>query len=93
MHLIKIEKRQLRVRPIEWLKLNFASCVVHQTRSLDVLMLHLFYNMVIVNRYFPGVQCSVRIVCRPNYFLFPFFNVLCRIRDIFQLSNQVDSLS
>ena len=25
----KIEKRQLWVRPIEWLKLNFASCVVH----------------------------------------------------------------
>ena len=23
---------------IEWLKLNFASCVVHQTRSLDVLI-------------------------------------------------------
>ena len=25
--------RQLWVRPCEWLKLNFASCVVHQTRS------------------------------------------------------------
>ena len=31
--LLKVEKRQLWVRPIEWLKLNFASCVVHQTRS------------------------------------------------------------
>ena len=38
---IKNWKRQLWVRPIEWLKLNFASCVVHQTRSLDVLMLYL----------------------------------------------------
>ena len=36
---IKIEKRQLWVRPIELLKLNFASCVLHQTRSLDVFIL------------------------------------------------------
>ena len=36
----KVEKRQLWVRPCEWLKLNFASCVVHQTRS---------YNMFFVN--------------------------------------------
>ena len=35
----KVEKRQLWVRPIEWLKLNFAICVLHQTRSLDVLIL------------------------------------------------------
>ena len=27
------EKRQLWVRPIEWLKVNFASCVIHQTRD------------------------------------------------------------
>ena len=27
--LIKIEKRQMWAQPIEWLKLNFASCVVH----------------------------------------------------------------
>ena len=27
----KVKQRQLWVRPIEWLKLNFASCVVHQT--------------------------------------------------------------
>ena len=45
----KIEKRQLLVRPTEWLKLNFASCVVHQTRSLDVLILRFVYNMVCVN--------------------------------------------
>ena len=44
-----IEKRQLCVRPIEWLKLNFASCVVHQTRSLDVLIPYFIYNMVFVN--------------------------------------------
>ena len=36
-------------------KLNFASCVVHQTRSLDVLILYLvpgisFYDMVVVNQ-------------------------------------------
>ena len=30
---IKVGKRQLWVRPCEWLKLKFASCVVHQTRS------------------------------------------------------------
>ena len=34
----KVEKRQLWVRPFEWLKLNFASCVVHQTRSY-----HMFF--------------------------------------------------
>ena len=28
----KVEKRQLWVRRFEWLKLNFASCVVHQKR-------------------------------------------------------------
>ena len=41
----KIEKRHLWVRPIEWLKLNFASCVVHQARSLDVLILCFIYNV------------------------------------------------
>ena len=40
----KVEKRQLWVRPIEWLKLNFASCVVHHRRSLDVLILYFIYN-------------------------------------------------
>ena len=38
--LLKVEKRQLWVQPFEWLKLNFASCVVHQTRS---------YNIIFVN--------------------------------------------
>ena len=32
-----IAKRQLWVRPFEWLKLNFASCVVHQIRSHDII--------------------------------------------------------
>ena len=45
----EIEKRQLWVRPIEWLKLNFASCVMHQTRSLSVLILYSIHNMVFVN--------------------------------------------
>ena len=35
--LYKVEKRQLWVRPFEWLKLNFASCVVHQTRSHNIV--------------------------------------------------------
>ena len=35
----KNRKRQLWVRPIEWLKLNFASCAIRQTRSLGVLNL------------------------------------------------------
>ena len=35
-----LKNRQLLARPIEWLKLNFASCAVHQTRSLDVLILY-----------------------------------------------------
>ena len=43
------EKRQLWVQPIEWLKLNFASCVVHQTRSLGVLIRYFIINMVFVN--------------------------------------------
>ena len=45
----KIEKRQLWVRPIEWLKLIFTSCVMHQTRSLGVLIPYFIYNMVFVN--------------------------------------------
>ena len=36
----KVERRQLWVRPFEWLKLNFASCVVHHTR---------LHNMVFMN--------------------------------------------
>ena len=39
----KVEKRQLWVRSLEWLKLNFASCAVHQTRSLDVLILYMYF--------------------------------------------------
>ena len=35
---------------IEWLKLNFASCGVRQTRSLEVLILYfIIYDMVFVN--------------------------------------------
>ena len=45
----KVEKRQLWVRPTEWVKLNFASCVVHQTRWLDVLILYFICNMFFVN--------------------------------------------
>ena len=40
----KIEKRQLLVRPTEWLKLNFANGVVHQTHSLGVLVLYLVFH-------------------------------------------------
>ena len=39
-----MKKRQLWVRPIEWLKLNFESFVIHQTRSLGVLILYFIYN-------------------------------------------------
>ena len=45
----KSKKRQLWVRPIKWLKLNFASCVMHQTRSLGVLIPYFIHNMVFVN--------------------------------------------
>ena len=41
---IKIEKRQLWVQPIEWLKLNFASCVVHLLVCLSII-----YNIVAQN--------------------------------------------
>ena len=34
----KVEKRQLLVQPFEWLKLNFATCVVHQTRSHNIVL-------------------------------------------------------
>ena len=44
-----VEKRQLWVRAIKWLKLIIASCVVHQTLSLEVLILYFTYNMVFVN--------------------------------------------
>ena len=45
----KKKKRQLWARPIEWLKLKLASRVVHQTRSLVVLILYFNYNIVFVN--------------------------------------------
>ena len=32
-----------------WNSTFFASCVVHQTRSLDVLILYLIYNMVVIH--------------------------------------------
>ena len=31
-------KRRLWVQPFEWLKLNFASCLVHQTRSHNTFL-------------------------------------------------------
>ena len=44
----------LWIRPIEWLKPNFASCMVHLTRSLDVLIRstskYFIYNMVFYER-------------------------------------------
>ena len=45
---IIFHKRQLCVRPIEWLKLNFASCLIIR-HSLGVLILCFIYNMVIAN--------------------------------------------
>ena len=44
-----IEKRQLWVRPIEWLKLNVGSCVIRQTRPLGALVLY----------YIPFVICNI----------------------------------
>ena len=38
------------MRWIEWLKLNFASCVVPQTSSLGVLILFFMYNMVLCTK-------------------------------------------
>ena len=68
---LKLEKRQLCVRPIEWLKLNFASCVVRQTRSLDVFILYFIYNnMVLVNQTYDMIidtqfhkKSFVRVLC------------------------------
>ena len=34
----KVEKRQLWVQPFEWLKLNFASCVVLCTENETILI-------------------------------------------------------
>ena len=35
---LSFEKRQVWVQPCEWLKLNFASCVVHQTCSYNMFL-------------------------------------------------------
>ena len=35
--------------PIEWLKLSFASCVIHETRSLGALVLYSICSTVFVN--------------------------------------------
>ena len=42
-----VEKRQLWVRPFEWLKLNFESCVVYQTRSYNMVFVELTHDMII----------------------------------------------
>ena len=43
-----------------WLKLDFATCVIHQTRSLGALVLCSICNMVFVNYiYDMVVDCSV----------------------------------
>ena len=47
--LYKVEKGQLLVRLIECLKLNFTSCLVHQPRLVEVIILYFIYYMVIVN--------------------------------------------
>ena len=39
-----VEKRQLWVQSFEWLKLNVVSCVVHQTRSYDMVFVSVFFS-------------------------------------------------
>ena len=39
----KLKNASCWVRPIEWSKLNYASCVVHQARSLGVLILYFIF--------------------------------------------------
>ena len=48
----KVEKRQLRVQPFEWLKLNFASCVVHQTHSYNMVFVNETYDMIINTQFY-----------------------------------------
>ena len=45
----KIKKRQRRVRPIKWLKLNLASCVVHLYCIYEMVFvkLHLRYGLYV----------------------------------------------
>ena len=59
--LLKVEKRQLWVRPFEWLKLNFASCVVHQTRSYNMVFVDETYDMIINTQFYTNIvsACSM----------------------------------
>ena len=36
----------------EWLKLNFASCVVHQTRSYNMVFVNYTYDMIINTQFY-----------------------------------------
>ena len=47
----KVKKRQLWLQPFELLKLNFASGVVHQTRSYNMVFVNSTYDMIINNQF------------------------------------------
>ena len=40
---------------MEWLKLKLSSCVIHQIRSLGVLILYFIYTKVFVNQTYDKV--------------------------------------
>ena len=72
--LYKIEKRQLWVRPIEWLKLSFASCVVHQTRSFIYIYIHFF---VLVSFLCVPGSCVAVVSCMAlNLWYYEYFTIL-----------------
>ena len=46
---------------MEWLKFNFASCVVHQTRTYNMFFVNLMYDMIISPQFY---QISfARVLC------------------------------
>ena len=43
----------------EWLKLNFASCVVHQTRSYNMVFVNYTYDMIINTQFYAEYRLRV----------------------------------
>ena len=54
----------------EWLKLNFASCVVHQPRSYDMVFVNWTYDMIIKTQFYTKYETPDRKYCSCGVYVF-----------------------
>ena len=79
----KLQIRQLWVRPIEWLILNFESCVIRRTRLFYISLLSVFRNLIAAGMYYwPRFKLLLilgsritSIWCRHRYILW--YHTMC----------------